>query len=340
MATVSVASGYSSLTVTARSRGRATITVTAADGRGGKVQDAFTVTVKAVPTVASAIPDATIVNESGTRRVSLSGVFVDPDSDSLTVTATSTNTAVATVSVASGYSTLTLTPQGRGTATITVTARDADGGTVDDTFTVTVKAVPAVASALPDVSGLEAGDTRDVSLSGVFSDADNDALTITAASSNDVVATVVVSADHSRLTLTGVAQGTATVTVTAQDSDGNQVSDQFSVTVEAPPPPPEEPAPADGTPTVAQPLEDIRLAGPEQRVVSLSGVFNDPDGDGLIITAVSSNHAVASMWVSLDYSTLTVVGISYGTVTITVTARDADGNEASDEFEVTVVARS
>ena len=40
------------------------------------------------------------------------------------------------------------------------------------------------------------------------------------------------------------------------------------------------------------------------------------------------------MWV--DGSTLTVVGISTGTATITVTARDTDGNEVSDEFEVSV----
>ncbi len=81
------------------------------------------------------------------------------------------------------------------------------------------------------MSGLTAGDTRDVSLSGVFSDADNDTLTITAASSNDAVATVVVSADHCKLTLTVVAQGTATVTVTAQDSDANRVSDALTCRV-------------------------------------------------------------------------------------------------------------
>ena len=65
-------------------------------------------------------------------------------------------------------------------------------------------------------------------------------------------------------------------------------------------------------------------------------MFNDPDGDSLIITVVSSHHHIASMWKSLDDSTLTVVGISTGTATITVTARDADGNEVSDQFEVTV----
>ena len=84
---------------------------------------------------------------------------------------------------------------------------------------------PTVASAIGDLSDLTAGDTRDVSVSGVFSDLDGDALTITAGSSDDAVATVVVSADQSTLTLTGVAEGTTTITVTAEDSGGDRVSD-------------------------------------------------------------------------------------------------------------------
>ena len=86
------------------------------------------------PTVANAISDTTIVNQSGTRQVSLSGVFADADSDTLTVTAASSNTAKATVSVAADYSSLTVTARSRGTATITVTADDGNGGTVQDTF--------------------------------------------------------------------------------------------------------------------------------------------------------------------------------------------------------------
>ena len=136
------------------------------------------------PTVSSALGDATIISESGTKQVSLSGTFSDPDSDSLTVGARSSDEARATVSVAADGSTLTVTAKARGTVTITVTANDGNGGTVSDNFTVRVKAAPVVASSISDVSGLEEGSTQDVSLSGVFSDADNDALTITAASSD------------------------------------------------------------------------------------------------------------------------------------------------------------
>ena len=90
---------------------------------------------------------------------------------------------------------------------------------------------PMVASAIADIAGLETGATLDVLLSGVFSDADSDSLTITAESSDDNKATVTVAGDQSKLTVSGVSAGTATITVTAEDSDGNSVSDTFDVSV-------------------------------------------------------------------------------------------------------------
>ena len=285
------------------------------------------------PTVSSAIPDATIVSESGTHQVSLGGVFSDADNDSLTISAGSSNEAVATVTVAPDYSSLTVTAKSRGTATITVTASDGNGGTVSDTFTVRVKAAPVVASAIADVSGLEVDATQDVSLSGVFSDSDGDALTISATSSGEAIATATVAADQSKLTVAGVAEGTATITVTAEDSDGNRVSDAFAVSVEADGADP-DPDPPTGGPTVTAPLDDISLEGLQWRQFSLLGVFHDPDGDELTFTGVSSNYGVVSAWVA--GTTLTVVAAGTGTATITVTAEDPDGNRVSDAFQVTV----
>ncbi len=275
------------------------------------------------PTVSSAIADATIVNESGTHRASLSGVFRDADRDALTVTAASSNTAVATVSVSAGYSSLTVSAKARGTATITVTADDGNGGTVQDAFTVTVKAAPTVTSAIGDVSGLEAGSTRDVSLSGVFRDGDNDALTITAASSDETKATVSVAPDGSRLTLAGVAQGTASITVTAEDSDGNRVSDEFDVSVAAP----QQQGTLNQAPTVANAVADATIVSESgTHRASLSGVFSDADRDALTITAGSSNTAVATVSVAANYSSLTV------------TAKDGSGGTVQDAFTVTVKA--
>ena len=290
------------------------------------------------PTVVSAIGNATIVNESGSNQVSLSGVFSDPDSDSLAITAESSDTATATVSVAADGSSLTVTAKARGTATITVTANDGRGGTVSDTFTVTVKAAPVVASTISDVSGLEAGATQDISLSGTFSDADNDPLTITASSSDTAKATVSVASDGSKLTLSGVAQGTATVTVTAQDSDGNRVSDAFSVAVVQIPEPPQQEEP-NQAPTVSSAIDDDTILSESgTRQVSLSGVFSDADSDSLTITAGSSDEAVATVSVASDSSSLTVNAQARGTATVTVTANDGRGGTVEDEFTIKVKA--
>ena len=234
------------------------------------------------PTVAGAIADTTIANQSGTLTVSVAGTFSDADSDALTVTATSSDEAKATVSVAPDHSALTVTARARGTATITVTADDGNGGAAADAFTVTVKAAPVVASAIDDVSGLEEGDSQDVSLSGVFSDADGDALTITAASSDDAIATVTVASDGAALTLAGVAEGTATITVAAQDSDGNRVSDTFDVAVEPEPdlnePELNEPGPDEPGPD--EPEQDEEEPG--ETATSDAVARYDADGDGAI----------------------------------------------------------
>ena len=279
------------------------------------------------PTVDSAIDDATIVSESGTHEVSLSGVFYDAENDTLTITAKSSDTAIATVAVATDQSSLTVTAKKRGRATITVTAADGNGGLVEDTFTVTVKAAPVVASAIADVSGLFIGDEREVSVSGVFSDADSDALTITATSSSDAIATVAAAADGSSVNLTAKSRGTATVTVTAQDSDGNTVSDAFDVAV------------VNRAPTVASAIGDVTItseSGTSQ--VSLASVFTDADSDSLTITASSSNEAVATASVSADYATLTVSAHARGMATITATAADGNGGTVKDSFAVTVKA--
>ena len=286
------------------------------------------------PTVSAAIDDVTIVRESGTRQVSLSGVFADADNDDLSVTAASSDENVAVAGVSDDQSTLSLLARARGTATVTVTAADGHGGSVADEFTVTVKAAPVVASALADVSEIEAGATHDVSLSGVFSDADGDALTITAASSDDSVAMVSVAADQSSLTVTGVSGGTAAITVTAEDADGNTVSDAFDVSVSA-----QQQETSNQVPTVSAAIADVTIineSGTEQ--VSLSGVFSDADGDALTVTAASSDEAIATVAVASDQSALTVTAKARGTATVTVTAKDGSGGMVEDAFSVRVKA--
>ena len=263
-----------SLTVSAKQAGTATITVTAADGRGGSVSDAFSVTVapkpNRAPTVASALGDLSGLREGDARQVSLAGVFTDTDGDALTITASSSNDDIATATV-NGQS-LTVTAKQTGTTIITVTAADGRGGSVSDAFTVTVAAAPkpnsapTVASALGSLSGLREGDTRQISLAGVFTDADGDTLTITASSLNNGVATATVNGQS--LTVSAKQAGTTTITVTAADDRGSSVTGAFSVTVEANVAPQPEPEPEQ---------VDTPEPEPEQEQQQESGSASDSD---------------------------------------------------------------
>jgi hypothetical protein len=73
-------------------------------------------------------------------------------------------------------------------------------------------------------------------MSGVFSDADGDTLALSVSSSDTQIVGFTTAFDGSPTAVTAVTviaagPGTATITITAQDSDGNQVSDAFDVTV-------------------------------------------------------------------------------------------------------------
>ena len=220
------------------------------------------------PTVASAIADVGPLTVGNDATIDLSGVFDDADGDLLTLDSRSSddNVAIGFVQYAPDAE-LWILALSRGTTEITVTANDERGGTVSDTFTVTVKEAPTVAKPIADVSSLKTGKSKKISLSGVFADADGDALKLSAASSDTDVVSVSSQVDPdtasaTSITVLAVSSGTATITVTAQDTDDNRVIDTFDVTVPA--------AQQQVQPQAAQPQQQqqqtVELPGP---VVSL-----------------------------------------------------------------------
>ena len=233
------------------------------------------------PTVAAPIADLIEPAIGGGTQIDLSGVFADADGDALAYSASTTNEDISYGFVQS--SELLVVALGRGTATITVTADDGNGGTVSDAFTVTVKEAPTVASPIADIGSLEAGASRQVSLSGVFTDADGDALTLSAASSDTAAATATVS--NRSLTVTARQAGTATITVTARDTDGNQVSDTFTVTVNARP----------------EPQAEASASAPEQEQDVVARY--DANGDG-VISLSEFRAAVAALYKDVSLAEL------------------------------------
>ena len=305
--------------VTARAarQGTATVTVTATDPGGLEAAQIFQITVpNRAPEAVGAIPADTLeVGDS--VLVDVSAHFADPDGDTLTIAASSSDTMVAATRVSGD--TVAVAAVAKGTVTVTVTATDPGGLEAAQIFQITVpNRAPEAVGAIP-ADTLEVGDSVLVDVSAHFTDPDGDTLTIAASSSDTMVAATRVSGDT--VIVLAVAKGTAAVTVTATDPEGLEASATFEVQV-----PNQTPQPVAAIPDAD--LTDGSLT------LDASSYFDDPDGDALVYAAESSAPRVATA--SVLGATVTVVPVARGSATISVSARDAEGSQATQEFGVTV----
>ena len=315
VATASVSG--SNVTIAGVSAGTATVTVTASDPGGLSATQSISVTVEAgnqAPVAEGTIDDLGLV-VGAQATVDVTESFSDPDDDELTYAAASSDTTVATV--ATDGAMVTVTAVAPGNATVTVTASDAGMLSASQEFGVTVEEAnePPVAEGTIDDQTVDAGSSVEVDVSANFSDPDDDELTFGATSSDEAVATV--ATEGAVVTVTGVAEGSATVTVTASDAGMLSASLEFGVTVTPPPVPPEI---ADTIPTHDMIVDSMV-------VLDMSSYFDQEDSD-LTYSAETSDEAVATAVV--DGSTVTTTGTGADTVgvseaTISVTATNENG---------------
>ena len=312
----------SAVTIRGVGAGTGTITVTARDPRGLEATQELWVTVEAVnraPETRGTIPAQT-VEVGAMATVNVSSYFSDPDGNTLDYDAATSDGSVATVSISGAV--VTISGVAKGTATLTITAADPGGLEATQTISVTVPNRPPAPAGTISARDLTAGGTVTVSVASYFSDPDGDALSYRAASSDANVATA--SASGAAVTITGVARGIATVTVTARDPDGLEATQGISVSVQR----------TNQAPTAVNTIPSQVLGVSETTSTDLATYFNDPDGDPLDYTVSTSDGNVATA--STSASAVTVTGVTQGTATLTVTARDSGGLEATQEFGVTV----
>lgn len=318
IAAVSVTNGE--ITVDPLTAGTTTITVTANDGYDGEASKTFDVTVNRAPIVDQAVSDQLITLGAGDVTLDLSQAFRDEDGDLLTLTASSLSEDRVSVSLNAASKELSLRPIAGGSASIRIQAEDGRGGKKDQTIKVEVNQAPLAGDLAGRTLSLGSTDQK-IDLSGVFTDADGDTLSLVAISADSSIMDAML--DGKQLTLTAVSLGTTNVTVTASDSRGGTASKTIAVEVRP-----------NRAPVVKQTIAGQIVQPGNDIEVDLAGVFDDPDEDDLTYAAVSADTALASVSVAGDR--LTVSGIADGTAIITVTATDVVGNKINTSFQVDV----
>ena len=138
IATVNLAASGTELEITSVAKGTATITVTANDGKGGSVKDAFNIeVVENTAPVAKTGIDQNATAGGSTVILTADDLATDAEGDSLTLTGTPASSDPAVATAAFNGSILEITPLVAGTTTVTVDVTDGEE-TTTVTFTVTV----------------------------------------------------------------------------------------------------------------------------------------------------------------------------------------------------------
>ena len=313
----------STLTLRARAKGSAEVTVTATDPDDLTAEQTFTVVVaNQAPTTVGHFPELTIARqESLTFPISI--YFSDPDRDPLEYSGGTANPRIARASVSGAA--VTLTGVSAGQTTLTLTATDPDGLTATQTATLTVVGAtggtPTPVGTIPDQT-LSQRVERTLNASEYFRDPNGDALRYRASTGDRAVASVSVSG--AQMTVRGVATGETTLTVTASDPSGLSAAQTARVVVVLP----------RSGPVAAGSIPDQLVARGRTSSLYPDPYFQDPDEGSLNFRATSSNTRVVTVTASGDEVRLT--GVATGQATVTITATDSDGLSATQTARVTV----
>ncbi len=292
--------------------GEDTITYTIDDGNGGTSTAAVIVTVNPINDDPVAVDDAVTTDEDTPVTIGVLGNDSDVDGDDLTVTTATSPDGTVTINP-DGTLEFTPNPNFNGTTTISYEISDGNGGTATATVTVTVNPINDPPVANPDAATTDEDTPVNVPLIGNDTDADGDALTVTAATAAN--GTVVINPDGSvDYTPNQDFNGTDTITYTISDGNGGFSTSTATITVN---PVNDDPV---TTPIAPQTNNDNTPA-----TLDVSGNFSDVDGDDLTFSATGLPPGL-----SIDAN---------GNITGTITSDASQGGPAGDGvYEVTVTA--
>jgi hypothetical protein len=305
------------------------ITVTVRDAAGNTASDTLTVTYtppdSTAPVATIGAPTSAATYTTTTSSLNVSGTA--SDSVGVTqVTWANSRGGSGTATGTTAWSVSGITLQG-GSNVITITARDAAGNSGTDTLTVTYNVPdttnPAVTITGPTSSATHARSATPMTVSGTASD--NVGVTqVTWANDRGGSGTA---SGTTSWSATGVAlqTGANVITITARDAAGNTANDTLTVTYT--PPDTTGPTVAIDSPTTASNYTNTTST------VSLGGTA----GDNIGVTQVTWSNSRGGSGTATGTTAWSVASITLqaGSNVITVTARDAAGNTATDVLTVT-----
>ena len=297
------------------------LTVRAFDAAGNQSSRALVVTLSdtVAPTVSITTPSGTY--STGNEAVTVSGVAAD----AFGVTQVSWSNNQGGTGTASGTTawsaSIALKP---GANVITVTAKDAAGNASNASVTVTLTdgTAPSISIASPTAATTFTTTMATLALGGTASDA----FGVTQVSwSTDKGASGAASGSAAwNVASIPLEVGSTVITVTARDAAGNTGTDVLTVTrTDGVPPTVDITAPATGA-TFSTTSTTIAIAGTASDNVGVSQVSWSNNKGGSGVATGTTSWSVAS------------VSLQPGANVITVTAKDAAGNLATDVLTVTV----
>jgi glucose/arabinose dehydrogenase len=328
--------------------GAIAVAVSAQDAAGETARDVFDLTVSPTndaPTLEAPIADQS-VNVGGDFSFFVSSsTFADVDDALLTLSASGPNNTPlpSWLSFDPETGTFSGTPGAgdEGTVQVVVTASDLGGLSVSDQFSLTVAPVdpentaPVVQTPLPDVTVTEEVPVDILVPFETFFDADGDPLFISATRGDGSALPDWLSFDTVAGRFTGTPDdadvGTFDVAVTVRDPFGESATDIATVTV----------LPVNDAPTLETPVADQSATTGTALSFTVPGTtFADVDDATLTLSATLLGGGALPTWLSFDPQTGQFSGTpgadDAGSIEIVLTARDAGGLTASDQFTLTI----
>jgi len=259
--------------------------------------------------------------------IDLSKLFYDADNDPLILKAITETVGIVTTEVSSNL--LTIEALSPGKTKIKVSADDRKLGRASSSFEIEVlpksNNIPIVTQLINDQTGHVGNTPILIDASHVFTDLDDDTLTLSVSSNDESVATAQLNSQMISIALIGIGQ--SIISVQADDGNGGSETTTFAVTVTSPPNQP---------PVVAQPISNQLGIVNDEIIIDGTGIFFDADNDVLTVNVTSSDESIAT--VQINAQTITVRPIAAGISTITVQADDGKGGQVSTSFNVSVDA--